>query len=316
MKRYLAAILTLALSSTAQADLATDWVRTQRTAVLDWQHSTQAMVTQLTRQCDRQAPARLNGDQRRALMPAWQRLASAWGVVASQAPAAIDQLGLAYRVAFWPDSRGIVARQLSSHQQQLQNGKAAPLHMAGHGIQGLDWMLARPEPDCRQLLAWADHYSGYVDQVLPAMPERLRLASQALNIAANDLYSQASRINQRLREVMAQPEGRFRPFMGDLSETGQSLRMVRAGLNNLGERIAVFNEHLPDDQVAVSAAELKRQLGALATDLPDAWPGQADQAWALIERVQSLNGDIETWLAGDVATTYSLLIGFNNQDGD
>ena len=316
MTRISALLIGSLLACGAHADLATDWAHSQRAAVANWQHSTEAFMTELTGVCGADPNARLTAGQSQALMPVWHDLAEAWGVVASQGPAAIDELGLGYRIAFWPDSRGVVARQMEKHAEQRRDGQYETLQVAAHGIQGLDWMLAQAEPDCRLMLDWSDHYSDYVDSVLAAMPDRLRLADQAVTLAANDLYAQASRLNQRLREVMKESDGRYRPFMGDLSETGQSIRFLRAGLRDLGTRLVLFSEHLPDDRMQAPASEWQRTLDELADTLPDGWPDDPEAAWELIDRIRSANQGVEVWLKQDVAKAYSLLIGFNNQDGD
>ncbi|GGX59081.1 imelysin family protein [Saccharospirillum salsuginis] len=316
MKPLIPLVLGAVLAAGAQADLATDWARNQKTAVSKWQDRTTAFVAEMNRVCDARPEARIPAEHRRALLPAWYDLVEAWGVVASQEPAAIDELGFGYRVAFWPDSRGVVVRQMETHAVQRQTGQFESLQIAGHGIQGLDWMLSRSQPDCRLMRDWADHYPGYVDQIESAMPERMRLADQAVTLAANDLYAQASRLNQRLREVMNEPGGRYRPFMGDVSETGQSVRFIRAGLSDLGARLVLFSERLPDDRMRAPANEWRNTLVELADTLPDGWPEESDAAWDMIKRIRAANQGVETWLKNDVADAYSLLIGFNNQDGD
>jgi len=316
VKPLITLVLSAAVAVGAHADLANNWAANQKTAVSTWQDRTTAFVAEMNRLCDAQPEDRLSTDQRPILMPAWHDLVEAWGLVASQEPAAIDKLGFGYRIAFWPDSRGVVVRQMETHAAQRQAGDYKSLQIAGHGIQGLDWMLSQPEPDCRLMRDWADQYLGYVEQIESTMPERMRLADQAMTLAANDLYAQASRINQRLREVMNEADGRYRPFMGDVSETGQSVRLIRAGLRDLGARLVLFSEHLPDDRMRVPAREWRETLVALADTLPDGWPEEPEAAWALIERIRTANKGVETWLSRDVAEAYSLLIGFNNQDGD
>lgn len=316
MRQRFTWLLSLALVGGAEADLATDWAHDQNEAVARWDDRATEFADAVAQQCGTDPDHRLDGEQRQALMPAWHELVEAWGVVASQGPAAIDELGLGYRIAFWPDSRGMVARQMETHVEQRRTGTYESLQIGGHGIQGVDWMLAQPEPDCRLMLDWSEHYTTYSEQILEAMPDRLRLANQAVSIAANELYAQASRLNQRLREVISEPDGRYRPYMGDLSQTHQSVRLIRAGLRDLGERLVLFSERLPDERMVAGARQRRETLAELADTLPDQWPDNSEDAWAMASRIRVVNQDVESWLSEDVANAYSLLIGFNNQDGD
>lgn len=313
--RYLWYGLIALLALPASADWIEDWQQQQARTLRDWQAATVQLNDAVQQSCA--DGEQLDAPQRQALQPAWQRLARRWGAVASQAPAVIDELGLGYRVAFWPDSRGIVARQMRTHQQERSNGQYQDLQLAGQGIQGLDWMLAQPTPDCVLLSDWARHYAVYQTQILAELPIPLVPRERALTLAANDLYAQASRLNQRLREVLAEADGRYRPFMGDLSATGQSLTFIGGGLADLAERVLLLNAGFADDSQDQRARELNRQLTELAADLPDAWPAEDSQAaWALSQRIRAANAAVEDWLSEDVAQRYSLLIGFNNQDGD
>ncbi len=310
--RVLPFILTSCLATLAQADIADDWAQVQKESVLAWQAQTNAFVEVLKEQCRSESQIL----QKAELMASWRKLAESWGAVASQHPAAIDELGLGYRVAFWPDSRGVVARQMETHTQERLRGEYQGLSIAGQGIQAVDWMLAREQPECQFLMDWSKHYQAYVSQIVEAMPDRLQPEDRALTVAANDLYAQASLLNQRLREVIAEKGGRYRPHMGDLPQTGESIRFIRGGLGDLAGRIAVLTNNLPDDRMNERAEVLRGELLVLADSLPEGWPEQADQAWALSERIRQVNRAVEQWLSKEVATTYSILIGFNNQDGD
>lgn len=312
--RYLG-LLILAVVLPVQAAWLDDWQAARNQAVLDWQQAATALADQLQQVCA--SHEFLTSAQRQSVQPAWQELVRHWGVIASQSPAVIDELGLGYRVAFWPDSRGIVARQLQTHQQERGAGTYQSLQLAGHGIQGVDWMLAQPEPDCVLLTDWAAAYQGYLAQIVAQLPMQLTPADRALTLASNDLYAQASRINQRLREVIAEADGRYRPFMGDVSETGQSLTFVQAALDNLATRILLITGGFPDDSQERKAQTLSADLHQLARQLPAGWPtDDADAAWQLSQRIRTLNVAVEDWLSDEVADRYSLLIGFNNQDGD
>ncbi|WP_108125630.1 hypothetical protein [Saccharospirillum mangrovi] len=315
--RYQSVMWLAMLLGSAQAAWLDDWEAAQSQAIVDWQQAGVEMATQIQQQCANAQDERLNGSQRAALQPAWQALVTQWGVVASQGAAVVDELGLGYRIAFWPDSRGIVARQMQTHQQERDAGTYQSLQLAGHGIQGLDWMLAQAQPDCVLLSDWAEMYQGYLTQIAAELPLTLTPADRALALAANDLYAQASRLNQRLREVIPAADGRYRPFMGDVSQTGQSLTWVAGGMVDLAQRMQRLTGAFPDDSQNAKAAELSAQLLDLAAELPAGWPvDDAKAAWVLSERIRAANVAVEHWLSDDVAQTYGLLIGFNNQDGD
>lgn len=312
--RYLS-VLMLAVVLPVKAAWLDEWEAAQNQSLLDWQQAAAELAQQLQQAC---ASAEfLSPQQRQAVQPAWQNLVAQWGVIATQSPAVIDELGLGYRVAFWPDSRGIVARQLQTHQQERAAGNYQTLQLAGHGIQGVDWLLAQPQPDCVLLTDWATVYQAYLAQIVEQLPLQLTPADRALTLATNDLYAQASRINQRLREVIPEADGRYRPFMGDVSETGQSLTFVSAALNDLARRIVRVTEAFPDDSQDAAAKSLSADLQQLANQLPDGWPvDDAEAAWQLSQRIRAANVAVEGWLSDEVAERYSLLIGFNNQDGD
>ncbi|MFG1497539.1 hypothetical protein ABMA57_12975 [Saccharospirillum sp. HFRX-1] len=312
--RYLS-MLILAVVLPVKAAWLDEWEAAQKQAVLDWQQAAAELAQQLQQSCS--GSDFLSTAQRHAVQPAWQNLVAQWGVIATQSPAVIDELGLGYRVAFWPDSRGIVARQMQTHQQERADGAYQSLQLAGHGIQGVDWLLAQPQPDCVLLTDWATVYQGYLSQITEQLPQQLTPADRALTLATNDLYAQASRINQRLREVLPEADGRYRPFMGDVSETGQSLTFVKAALNNLAARIVLVTDAFPDDSQDQAAQSLSTDLQQLAKQLPDGWPADdAEAAWQLSQRIRAVNVAVESWLSDEVAERYSLLIGFNNQDGD
>ncbi|PTY36230.1 hypothetical protein BGP77_02655 [Saccharospirillum sp. MSK14-1] len=312
--RYLGVVF-LAVVLPVHAAWLDEWEAAQNQAVLDWQAAASELAEQVQIACaDREF---LSAEQRQSVQPAWQHLVSQWGVITTQSPAVIDELGLGYRVAFWPDSRGIVGRQMQTHQQERAEGTYQSLQLAGHGIQAVDWLLAQPEPDCVLLLDWAEVYQGYLDQITEQLPLRLTPADRALTLATNDLYAQASRINQRLREVIPEADGRYRPFMGDVSETGQSLTLVKAALNDLARRIVEVTDGFPDDSQDRTADSLSSDVQQLADQLPEGWPmDDAEAAWDISTRIRAVNVAVETWLSDDVAARYSLLIGFNNQDGD
>jgi len=312
--RYLG-VLMLVVVLPVKAAWLDEWQAAQNQSVLDWQQAAAELAEQLQQACT--DGEFLSSAQRQTLQPAWQSLVAQWGVVATQSPAVIDELGLGYRVAFWPDSRGIVARQMQTHQQERADGTYQSLQLAGHGIQGVDWLLAQPQPDCELLTDWAAVYQGYLAQVAEQLPLQLTPADRALTLATNDLYAQASRINQRLREVLPEADGRYRPFMGDVSETGQSLIFVKAALNNLATRIVLVTDAFPDDSLDEAAKLLSDDLQQLAKQLPEGWPADdAEVAWQLSQRIRMANVAVEDWLSDEVAERYSLLIGFNNQDGD
>lgn len=316
MKRFVILLCTALPAAQSQADAATQWARVQQAAVSGWQRQAQAMAEVIGTVCNATPEADLGGEQREPLMRAWDNLVRHWGVVATQHPQAIDELGLSYRIAFWPDSRGIVARQMSLHTRERQNGDYRALHLSAQGIQALDWLLAQPQTDCRLALDWAEHYTGYVHAVAEAMPATLTPAERALTLVANDLYAQTSRINQRMREVMANEEARYRPFMGDVSETGKSVLFLQAGLRDLGGRLVAFSQLLPDDGALAEAQDWQIRLTTLADALPEGWPEIPGEAHKLIERIRLETTGVERWLNEDLAKRYSLLIGFNNQDGD
>lgn len=315
--RYLCGLMVAILAVPASAAWEDDWQAASNQLLLDWHQAADALAQDIDQQCSAATDATLNSAQRQALQPAWQSLVEHWGAVVSQAPALIDELGLGYRLAFWPDSRGVVVRQMQTHQSERASGQYLQLQLAGQGIQGVDWMLAQPEPDCVLLQDWSAAYRGYLDQIAAQLPPQPAATDRLLTLAANDLYAQASRLNQRLREVIAQADGRYRPYMGDVSETGQSLRLVRGGLLDLADRLVLISAGFPDRSQDATAAALSRQLIEVAQSLPDGWPADdASVAWALSERVRQANVAVEHWLSDEVAQRYSLLIGFNNQDGD
>lgn len=312
--RYLS-LLVLAVVLPVKAAWLDDWEAAQSQAVLDWQQAAADLADQLQQACT--GSDFLSSAQRQRVQPTWQNLVSQWGVIVTQSPAVIDELGLGYRVAFWPDSRGVVARQMQTHQQQRTDGTYQSLQLAGHGIQGADWLLAQSEPDCVLLTDWAAVYQGYLAQIVAQLPLQLTPADRALTLATNDLYAQASRINQRLREVIPEPEARYRPFMGDVAQTGQSLTFVSAAMNDLAARIVRVTDGFPDDAYDDKALSLSADLRDLAQQLPPGWPaGDAAAAWQLSQRIRAANLAVEDWLSDEVAQRYALLIGFNNQDGD
>lgn len=316
--RYLC-VLMLVVVLPANAAWLDEWEAAQNKALLEWQRAAAELAEQIQQSCvaTEHLSEQLSEQQRQALQPAWQELVSQWGVIATQSPAVIDELGLGYRVAFWPDSRGIVARQMQIHQQERMAGSYQALQLAGHGIQAADWLLAQPQTDCVLLSDWALAYQGYLAQIIEQLPMQLTPADRALTLATNDLYAQASRINQRLREVIPDADGRYRPFMGDVSGTGQSLTFVGAALQDLATRIVAVTDAFADDSQDSKAQSLSADLRQLAEQLPEGWPvDNADTAWQLSQRIRATNVAVEVWLSDEVAQRYSLLIGFNNQDGD
>lgn len=274
-----------------------------------------------------------------SLRPAYQQAFDAWMGLSHLGFGPLEQDGRALTVEFWPDPRGLVARNVRAmvggadpavDDPQLFAGGS----IAGRGLMALEQLVYGDGPDygpdsydCRYATAiaadlaaigaaaeadWADHAALMLTAGQPGNSRYLsaKEAQQALYTAL--LSALEFDADQRL----GRPMGSFdkpRPKLAEAWRSDRPLRNIRQSLDALHDLAAALGDApIPATEAAFDTA------GASAGALDDprlagvATPQGRLKAEILQQRVRAIADAVRTEIGGGLGLT----AGFNSKDGD
>lgn len=274
-----------------------------------------------------------------ALRPAYQRAFDAWMGIAHLGFGPLEQDGRALTIEFWPDPRGLVARntaRLATDPAAATPEGLAQQSIAGRGLMALDQMLYSDDlsayqagdPACRYVTAlaadlaaiaaalradWQDHATLMTEAGAPGNTRYLsdREAAQALYTAL--LSSLEFDADQRL----GRPMGSFDKPRPKLAEAWRSdrplanLALSLAALRDLAERLA--EGPIPATEAAFGTAQA---TAAGLTGDPRLEAVATPQGRLKLEILQQQIRDIGTAIEAEIGGGLNLTAGFNSKDGD
>ena len=272
-----------------------------------------------------------------ALRPAYHAAFDAWLGIAHLRFGPLEQEGRALAIAFWPDSRGIVARStdalIADADRSVDDPQAfAEVSVAARGLFALERLLFEPgmagyaEDDYRCALARA--ISVDLARMADAVAQDWRADHAAAMIAADDTTYRAPREAQQALytalttglafnadQRLGQPLGSFdrpRPERAEARHAERSLRNVKLSLVALRDLArALADAPIPQTEAAFETAlDATATLDAVFAGVDD--PQERLKVEILQQRIAAISGAIAT----EIGAPLGISAGFNATDGD
>ena len=244
---------------------------------------------------------------------------------------AIDEQALAFSLYFWPDKRNMTEISLRT---RIESGSAIAaeeyneLIAAEKGIPALEWLIFSDgltrQQRCNALVAVSEVYLTDLNslhsyhQTAPIVLDEWTADSDILagrSIALNLLYSQVSRLESNLRQSRNPESGLWIDYLAEGWRSENTWAMYHSSVTSLHEKLL----HTGNTSTINSANKTRLdEYSSRAETILSAISNMRghEQNPALLDDLHALLTELATFLEIDLAENFSILIGFNNFDGD
>ena len=259
------------------------------------------------------------------------QLLSHWAYTNGYPYKAIDEQALAFSLYFWPDKRNMTEVSLSRRAESgspITSEQHSELVAAEKGIPAMEWLIfsdsLNKQQRCNALVAVSEIYLGDINSlhsyhqtapiVLDEWTEDVDILA-GRSIALNLLYSQVSRLESNLRQSRNPESGLWIDYLAEGWRSENTWAMYHSSVTSLHEKLS----HTGNTSTINSANKTRLdEYSSRAETILSAISNMRghEQNPALLDDLHALLTELATFLEIDLAENFSILIGFNNFDGD